>query len=289
MTVYDTGIPRISRLFQCLCLIGQQKCTDLPRGILQGMNLDRKSVPVFLFFHPFDRSGFFADAAVKNLQYLSEQFLTAQRLHGEFHIKIPDFQITDLFHALIRSHRIIDQLDLFVRKPLSHLGRKDSHLNGFGHKVIHPLPDKHVFRSLQSICRKGYDRNIIILRVKTPDDMRRLHAIQFRHHMIHENDIILESGNLLDSILAADHRINLHFQRLQKSFHHSQIYGIVIHDKNLRIRRDKVKLLFVRIMIQMPLLPVQNHRYIQGKERFFHDKKILDIVVRIIKEIYDEN
>ena len=164
-----------------------------------------------------------------------------------------------LFLSLINVSRMMDLLNLFDRNPLFHFRSQQAKFDGLRDKIVHPLPAKHLFRSFHCICSKGYDRHIIIFGMKTPDNMRGLHSVQFRHHMIHKNNVVMKSGYFIHSRFSARYRINFHLQRLHNAFRHSQIHRVIIHDQNIGIGSYKIKFLFIRIVVKMEFLPVQYH------------------------------
>ena len=204
--------------------------------------------PVLLLLHCLNQLRLFFYGVIIYFQYRPEQILTPQEFQRKGHIQVANFDISHIL-CLLSGLAPYHPLNFLRRKPLFYFGYQHADLYGLGNEIIHPLPAKHFLCSFDGIGCQGNNRHIIILRMKTPDYMRGFHSVQFRHHMVHKHNIIMAFGNLIHSRLAAERRVNLHFQRLQQPLGHSKVDSIIIHNQYFRFRRHKFKGLIHLIVI----------------------------------------
>ena len=81
--------------------------------------------------------------------------------------------------------------------------------------------------------------------------LQRLDSVQFRHHMIQENQIILFLTYIFQTRHTTLGCVNLYAGLFQKPLHHLEIHLDIIDNQNLRILCDKRPVLLVRCMKQL--------------------------------------
>ena len=81
---------------------------------------------------------------------------------------------------------------LVFGQPLAQLGSHYLKLDRLCHKVVHALGNEHLLRTAYRVRRERYYRHIVILRHKSAYDVRSLYAVHLRHHVIHEDNVILD-------------------------------------------------------------------------------------------------
>ena len=136
-------------------------------------------------------------------------------------------------------------VDFFLGQPTVYGIDKHANLDGFCDKIVHAFLDKHFFDIANDIRSKRDNGHIIVLGVEAPDDVRCLNSVDFRHHMIHENQVVHCLRYFADCLIAAESGVNLHVKRLKESLGNSQVDGIVIHNEDFCRLGGKV-IVFVR-------------------------------------------
>ena len=146
---------------------------------------------------------------------------------------------------LRRSH--ID--NKFLRQAAANHPIQFLHIYRFGNHIIHAGRQKLLFYANNRICRQCNNWNCpAIFVISASQDPRCFLAIHDRHHVIHQDQIIImRLLNTFQRFLAISRGLNRNLQRFQKSFSDLQIHVVIIHQKNL-YSRCNIGIALVRII-----------------------------------------
>ena len=144
-----------------------------------------------------------------------------------------------LVEVRIQGHLLL--LHLLAGEEGLDLRADRRHLNRLGHEVVHAGGEELLLGSGDGVGGQGDDGNSLhVVRIPLPDIFRALDPVHFRHHVVHENNIIAAVGNHLQGFLPACRGVDCHLQRRQEAPGHLQIHVVVIDDENLCLGRDEV-------------------------------------------------
>ena len=92
------------------------------------------------------------------------------------------------------------------------------------------LATEHFPRAADGIGRQRDGRQILIrAAVELPDFFQRLHAVQPRHHVVQEDDVVGDAAALCDGLSPAQAGIHLDSVAAQDAFGYHQAHFLVVH------------------------------------------------------------
>ena len=140
-------------------------------------------------------------------------------------------------------------IDFVFGQPVAYGIYEHTNLDWLCNKVVHTFLDKHFFDIPDDVGSERYNGYIIVLGVETPDNACCLDSVNFRHHMIHQDEVVHGLGYFADCLVAAECCVNLHVKRLEKPLRHSQVDGVIIHDEDFRRLGGKIIIFIGRLAV----------------------------------------
>ena len=108
------------------------------------------------------------------------------------------------------------------------------------------------------ICRQYDDRRILAAVLLHALHIRKsLDTVQFRHHMIQKDDIIMALFDHFQTGKAIVHLVDLDLCMLEQFAKDLAVHGIVIHKENMHIWRQKSKMLLFAVVCILFILDLK--------------------------------
>ena len=195
--------------------------------------------PVFFLIEPFQLCFLFPilfNKTVNNVHVIRFIMIKIGQPFFPVNAFYPDILLFLLFCTYPVIRQFCSQLfpicgylhDKFIQEFTKHpLHRR--FFNRFCHKIIKTFVHQHLSCPAYGICRQCYNRCMTLsYHRQFMQPLHTFHTIHLRHHMIHENKVIILPAYLLDGFFSAQSRFNLHTIMSKHTCRNFEIHRTVI-------------------------------------------------------------
>ena len=127
--------------------------------------------------------------------------------------------------------------DFFRRKPLADAGDDLLQMDRLGQEIGETTLGKKLLRLRRGIrCECNHGEHPILALRSSAKHADSLNTIHNRHHVVHQDEVIVTGVNTIKRIPAVHRLVHLHLQRTEKLRYHLQIHRHIIYDQDIRLR-----------------------------------------------------